>query len=553
MNETTSKTRPRVAILWNGVTLEELGIADLLKSADLTLTIGRTNPSKKLPTGKPKVGGATVTFLLPNEKAAKKIFDLLYANPRPMLTMGFGYHGAQSYWLGEAGIRTRPDAKQFATVRGYKIDNVTWDYSASFPTVTLNGMAGHTLGLTESRKPKSWAGKTLADIAKDISEQHGITVRISGKVPANVRMDNAVQYVGESTLDAMDRLTRLHGGTLHLSTMVTSAVPGASKAYDYTFEGRPPTDDDSWAEDQAQIRTILTIKAIEEEFVDLDSLEQATIPIIAWAPHLSPGKFNFYGGRLRRDPADGDASYLSTPHHTAISIKAVEENIARSYHAAGGVTKNAKAQKAEAAVREFTATPYAPDRNLETAQGLLVFAPDDSPTPGPTTTPAVQRQALSSAPESMGGKSTTTASVAAAAYASGIKTRLTIELNPGAPELSTGVEVEVRGTYTHDGNYGVEECRNVVDASGGLKTSLTVRSLLPGGSDRGKNAKNAKNAKKPDVPQEFTAAPYSPNRNLEVAPGRLVFVTDDAVPALPPVTSDAVPSAPDGVDPTEQP
>ena len=40
-----NRVRPRIAVLWNGVTLEELGIADLLKSADLTITTARTNPS----------------------------------------------------------------------------------------------------------------------------------------------------------------------------------------------------------------------------------------------------------------------------------------------------------------------------------------------------------------------------------------------------------------------------------------------------------------------------------------------------------------------------
>lgn len=64
-----NRVRPRIAVLWNGVTLEELGIADLLKSADLTITTARTNPSKKLPTGKPKVGGASIVFKLPDEAA----------------------------------------------------------------------------------------------------------------------------------------------------------------------------------------------------------------------------------------------------------------------------------------------------------------------------------------------------------------------------------------------------------------------------------------------------------------------------------------------------
>lgn len=542
-SETTSKIVPRVAVLWNGVTLEELGLADLLKSADLTLTLGRSNPSKKLPTGKPKVGGATLVFLLPDEKSAQKILRLLYLNPRPMLTVGFGYKGSQSFWLGGVGVRTRPNIKQFSRVQGYKIDTVSWDYSASFPTVTLNGMAGHTLGMTEHRSPRSWAGKTLIQISEDISKQLGFTIRISGKVPAAVRLENAMQFSGESMLDAMDRLTRLSGATLHLSTEVASATPGASKAYQYTIEGRPPDAEDIWAEDQAQVRTVLTIKSIEEEFVDLDNLEQSTPVKIAWAPSISPHKFASVGGRLSAEYN----SYDNAPDHVAVSIRATEDNVARTYASAGGVTKTAKVQKGTAGTvgtgnKEVQVMfPSSDSATNQILSGPLLYRSVSDEDVAMTEAPLKgQHATVSAVPETMGGKKMTEAQLKAALYSAGLKTRLVIELSPGAPELIPGAKIEVMGTYTHDGFYGVEEARNVLEGQGGLKTTLTVRPLLPGGTDRGKSAKKgaAKDGTKPkngpgsDVLLMFPADDASTGKIMDT-PLKVRIVSDDQVPAAP--------------------
>ena len=487
----SAKIRPRVAVLWNGVSLEELGIADLLKSADLTLTIGRTNPSTRFPTGKPKVGGASVVLLLPDKEAGRRVLSLLYANPRPMLTMGFGFHGGKSYWLGDANVRTKPDMRQFARVHGYKIDNVSWDYSSNYPTVTLNGMAGHTLGLVESRKPRTWAGKTLADISRELSEQFGVVIRISGRVPANRRIENAVQYANESALDALDRLTRLSGAGLHVATMVASAVPGASKAYDYVFD-HPAGQDDHWADDQAQIRTVITIKSIEEDFVDLDALEQTRPLRIAWAPHLTPRSLAFSGSRLARDDErTKHGNYDEYPDYVAQSIRATEENVARAAPVAAGVSKKGESLAAQV-VKEIYNLPFQMMPGIfgpgalqidvvKTPQGQDGSAATKSVPVAPTRS---RIKAMSLASEANGGEAMTSAQVQAALYAAGIKTRLQVEMSPGAPEITTGASVEILGTYTHDGLYGVEEVRVSIDPQGGLKTTHTIRPVLGGGTRR---------------------------------------------------------------------
>lgn len=512
------RVRPRIAVLWNGVTLEELGIADLLKSADLTITTARTNPSKKLPTGKPKVGGASIVFKLPDEAAGQKILYLLYLNARPMLTMGFGYHGEKSYWLGGANIRTRPDMRKFSTVHGYKIDNVTWDYSSQMPTVTLNGMAGRLLGMAEHRRPTIWSGKTLADIARGLSDEHGVTIRISGRVPANQRIAHAVQYAGESRVEFLDRVTRLTGATLHTSTMVASAVAGTTQAYEYVFEGREASDlDDHWVDDQAQIRTVLTIKAIDEEFIDIGTQEQSRPVHIGWAPHLSPAKF---GGLQVTSWDSSSRGYADPPDFVALSIKATEENVAKAGPAASKIDKDGTQQvtREEAAKvqeernRSILDTIKVAFAGRQNEAGVLRLRAEKASKVPKTKVNRV----ISAVQDEHGGDAMTSAQVQAAVAALGIKTRIVIELNPGAPEISTGVALRVNGTYTHDGIYGSEEVRIVYDETG-LKSTITARPVLPGGSDREEVAKVERGAAGARAPGASTSSERSVLDTIHVA------------------------------------
>ena len=522
-----SRIRPRVAVLWNGITLEELGIADLLKSADLTVTLARTRPSAKLPTGKPKVGGASITFKLPNEQAGLKIFSLLYLNPRPMLTMGFGYHGETSYWLAGANVRTRPDMKKFGVVHGYKIDSVSWDYSSQIPSVTLNGMAGRLLGMAEHKRPTIWSGKTLADIAKGISDEHGVTIRISGKVPANQRISHAVQYSGESRVEFLDRVLRMSGATLHTSTMVASMVPGASQAYEYVFEGREvDAEDDHWADDQAQIRTILTIKSIEEEFIDIGTQEQSRPIRIGWAPNLSPAKF----GGLHAASWDANTrGYANPPDFVALSIKAVEDNVSRSYPKAAKIEKNGTQQVAGNALDTVKVGDVNKRLINEVGVGRFKFV-NESKIPKTAAKTVRVNRVISAVQDDLGGDTMTAAQVAAAIAAQGIKTRITIELNPGAPEISTGVALDVIGTYTHDGAYGTEEVRIVYDENG-LKSTLTARPVILGGTDR-KTKTPAKSTDDPALAMLDTVKVGDVNRSLsnEVGVGRFKFVNESKIP-----------------------
>jgi len=67
--------------------------------------------------------------------------------------------------------------------------------------------------------------------------------------------------------------------------------------------------------------------------------------------------------------------------------------------------------------------------------------------------------------------------VAGIVLSAGIKTKLTITLNPGAPFLDPGKIVRVIGTPTHDGVYGIEETQLSLTKDGGLKTTHICRPL----------------------------------------------------------------------------
>lgn len=479
------KISPRVAVLWNGVTLEELGIANLLSSADLTMTIGRSAPTRQMPLGKPKVGGASLVFMLPDRVAAQRIQALLYKCPRPYLALGFGYHGADSYWLGGAAVRTRPDMKKFSTVSGYKIDTVSWRYADGIPTVTLNGLAGRIANLNQYRKASVWSNKSLADIAQGIADEQGVVIRISGALPANKRIEHAVQGSNESRLDFLDRVSRMLGGSLHTSTMIASAVPGASKAYDYVFDGRgDETDNDHWATDQEVVRTILTIKSIEDEFKDVGQYEQASIPQITWAAHLQAGKNVFSGSRIRSE--DGAGSYLERLEIPAASISISEDNFQRTYAAASAISLDGKKREHKSRPRP----PSEPQRDVSTTFDVATGRTNDSlviiqaEVPGRAEAEQrykerVARAVVTATPASdiLGGKEFTEAQLRAATVALGIKTRLNIEMQTGWPELVPGMMFELLGTYTHDDYYGIEEVRNSLNKDGGLKTSIVARRL----------------------------------------------------------------------------
>lgn len=569
-----SRIRPRVAVLWNGVTLEELGIADLLKSADLTLTCGRTTPSVKHPVGKPKVGGATLEFIVPNEASALRLKKLLEVDERPFLTMGFGYHGSQSYWLGDVGVRRKPDMKKFSVVRGYKVDNVTWSYPAGVATLKINGMAGRACSLVEHRRATVWTGKTLADIAKGIADEHGITIRITGQVPANHRLEHAVQLAGESRLEALQRLFLSSGGLMRLSTEALQETPGAVQAYQYVFEGKGGG---ATIADQTFVRTVLTISAIHEEFVDLAGQEAREPIIIGYNPSGSPSKFGFGLGNAAPETftRDGHASgvpkggYSSPPTYLATKVEVAREGFARGRAKVAGIGRKGSVQTgselkpgpagAPGEESSFKAPGALSSIGKVAATVVEWFSSSGDETKMQVESPPDGTDVpVSAAHDDLGGKMATEAKAKAVTAAHVLKTKLTLGIVPGAPELEPGQSFLLRGTYAHDGWYGIEEARNTLTRDGGLATNLTCRPVSELGVGAGSGKKLTSQAQQPGSPVG-AASPVeaaAPTEGLGfTSPGALVsvgkvattatswFFTEQQVgPA--PVASDEVPAAP---------
>jgi hypothetical protein len=460
--------RPRAAILWNGVLIQELGIADLLQSVDMTLTLGRSRITRQHPQGKPKVGAARIVFLIPDEASARKMAQLLYLDARPMLTVGFGYEGAVSFWVGGAGVRTSPDPKQFSRVAGYKIETVEWKYESSVWTVTLNGMVGRTLRMLESRRPRVYTDKTLLDIAKGVANEFGVTLRIDGSLPVNSRIQQIAQHSGENTLNFLERISGLYGANLKLSTEVST--PGEMNPYAYEFVGEGSDgNEEKWATKQGQVRTILTIQSIINDFVDISKLEQSRDIVIGYCPHLSPEKFGF----------DGNA-YRTKWDYLASSIQVSDERSAARVSVTQKINKEGAQEQAK--VKEEALTLSLPafretngqiDPNTIDVVALNTEQTSDTP----SSALPVQTETRSAPPSTVSTKDMEASRVAGIVLSAGIKTKLTITLNPGAPFLDPGKIVRVIGTPTHDGVYGIEETQISLTKDGGLKTTHICRPL----------------------------------------------------------------------------
>lgn len=465
------KISPRAAVLWNGVPLEQLGIANLLKSVDLTMTIGRSAASQKYPTGKPKVGGAVLQFMLPTPEDAARIQALLYLDPRPFLSIGFGYHGNTSYWVGGAKVHASYDPKKISKVRGYKIDNVTWSYPNGYPTLSLNGMTGQALKLVEDTRPKVWGGKTLAEISEGIALEHGVMVRISGRLPTNKRLENFASPAGEPALYALERVGRMLGGVMDVDTQLESVLaPGATNAYSYVFDGRSD-DSDSWAETQEKIRTVITIKSIEEEFIDLSNMEWAARPQVIWnAPIKAPKVFTVTRGEERAEPR---------VVFYADSVQITEDNIAKTYGSSAGVNKSGGLDGAAPS----PAIVHENEDVTRSKPGYVKIIPGPNKSTSPAK-PTRRSRHIPAAQETSGGETVTEAMTLAALQAAGVRAKINVQLNTGAPELIPGTQFDLDGTFTHRGLYGIEEVRNTWDQENGLRTSFIGRPTNSDGTNR---------------------------------------------------------------------
>jgi hypothetical protein len=506
--------------------------------------------------------------MLPTESAATRVRELLMADLRPFLTMGFGYRGQDSYWLGGAGIRQVPDMKKFGKVCGYKIDTVAWSYAGNIPTVTLNGMAGKTLSLVEHRKPTDWSGKNLVEITQGIADEHGVEFRITGQVPAHQRLAHAMQFSGESRADALGRLLSVYGATMDVTTEPAYETPGASRAYQFEIKGKSgnPTYNDA-----GTVRTIFTIRAISEQFIDLGGLEASREIVIGYMPSLSPAKFGSGASRLGPgEQASGvravRGSFASPPDYLASKVEITEEGFARGAAATAGVNlagktqKGAVADKASKAQVETSAGVFTGQQQANfNVKANYLIAPDDSTSkaaPGDVgTTPNV----MSALPEDLGGMVTTKARAEGSAAAFAVKTKIELDICPGAPELvNPGLVFRLVGTHTHDGLCGIEEARITLDRDNGLQTSIVARPYVEARTGNGDAATAAgsagaakANGTKPlGARVETSAGVFTGQQqaNFSVKANYLIYEDQTPKPESAEVTGAEVPAAPPGGD-----
>ena len=82
-------TAPRLGVLWNGKPLADLGLHEHVIDAEFVTTVGRTKATTRNPTGKPKVGGARLTFHMADKESSDALVRLLLADKQPIITLGY--------------------------------------------------------------------------------------------------------------------------------------------------------------------------------------------------------------------------------------------------------------------------------------------------------------------------------------------------------------------------------------------------------------------------------------------------------------------------------
>jgi hypothetical protein len=236
--------------------------------------------------------------------------------------------------------------------------------------------------------------------------------------------------------------------------------------YEIVGENGEP-DDEKWNTRQGQVRTIITIQSIINDFVDISKLEQSRDIVIGYCPHLSPEKFGYDGN-----------SYQTKWDYLASSIQVNDERSAARVPVTQKINKEGAQEQAKVKDDVLALTvPAFREVNGEidpTSLDVVAITTAQAESAAKAE-PSVQVETRSAPPSTVSTKDMEAARVAGIVLSAGIKTKLTLTLNPGAPFLDPGKIVQVIGTPTHDGAYGIEETQLSLTKDGGLKTTHICR------------------------------------------------------------------------------
>ena len=465
--------RPNVAVLWEGVPLEELGIFDSLSSVQFTVTVGRTRPSKRYKAGKPKVGGAQLEFTLQDRQTARRLAHLLHVTQRPSISVGFGYEGAEGWWVGGASVgegvptdaQGRPTYKKIGC---FKMDKTTWKYSSSgISKCTLVGVTDKALGLVEKMRPRVYTDITLRQIFQGIADEHGLYLDIDPALRADHRIAHAMKTNQESDWEFLARMAdRLGAASMYLSAnppgLGEVGATSVGTQFHASIDGGPIT-----AVLNTQLthvtRNVLRVSKLSG-FVDLKTQELVRPTVIGFGAFLSL-EAKRTCDHLAKDVSIEESGYKNGAVPSSAAATPNDDLVKKFVQAGGTETQGFSVQ---INVGEQFKTPL----NIEDkAEVRRVRRKGDVPGT------QVYHQVVSGMPTEVDGGLLTGDQLAAIALNNGFTFDVTIDLSPGVPYLQAPGMVRLIGTDVHDGLYGIEEATTKWDGKNGLTTSLKCKPI----------------------------------------------------------------------------
>ena len=521
---------PRMALLWNGVPLETIGIAEHLLEVEFTATVGRTKATTRNPTGKPKVGGARVTFHLADAETAELLMRMLSVELNPTLTIGLGYADSMEFWTAMVQAATKPDAKLKGMAKGFRMDTVNQTNDAGVQKLTISGMVDTAFQLARGTRPRVYERKTARQILTALASEYDIEVEVDPDVPADTMMSHAVKLTGETDLAFLTRIADRLGAHIQLDTGTPPTI-GAANPYSIRDVKSPPG---RAAVDRSRALVRLVSYG---RFVDLSEIEASRPIVIGYGPKVPVA---------RRASCDYMASSISV-------------QMARFTGSVGGA-----AAKKDGTVAGSAQTPRLPSdltydarpiygggvsgaEVLELRAGKLVLSTPDtsdglsSATPATTATEAPHKVVGGGAHAIDPSGLLSSSQIQAAALAMHRNVRLSVTLNPGAPNIQANASVEIVGTPGSDGMYMVEDTTSRSTRGSGLTTVLSLAPLARGKGGGKKRSETDKAGKVTNAsgPSDLTydARPIygggvSGAEVLELRAGRLAAGTSETLEAL---------------------
>jgi len=471
-----------VTILWNGVPLEEYGVADALLAVTFTKTVGRTKASKMFKVGKPKVGGANLKFELTNKEVTQRLMRMVLTRSRPRITLGVGYDDSEMYWVGGFGTNKDELLRKKYQAIGFRLDAPVFRYGSAVPTMTLGGVSDKVLGLGERFKPRVYTDATIEQILQNVADDHGFILELDGMANRTARMSNLMSPSEESDLAFTNRVATMSGNAMvafyadHMSTagdeLQPGALrkgygPGAAKSVDFTVHGsKNPQPVQLWAN---RANTIMKIRKMPH-YLDMGEMEQASTPILAY--NMNPS--DLPAGRSVIDAQSIQVStkgYKAAPNLGAGVQKKNDDSQVNKHvfwsPAAILVKSPLPVPWIDAGVGIHLAQTQAEPIKNELDRRVVVKATEDM-------VGHQHYQLATPLPDEIDEGVLTSEFLRLVAEYNHFTWTLNATVVPGVPWLQAPLLVEVMGTDGHDGLYGIETSTLSWSASG-LKNSLVLK------------------------------------------------------------------------------